>query len=68
MVSTAFTVCHWGDGGELKRTDAYTDSYAERAGVLLPAGRRVATASETGLVVREFELVGHDLLTHGDSQ
>jgi hypothetical protein len=65
VVSTAFTVCHWGDDRALKRTDAYTDAYAERAGMLLPAGRRVATASETGLLVREFELVGHDVLDGG---
>jgi Protein of unknown function (DUF3386) len=65
VVSAAFTVCHWEGDGALRRADAYTDSYVERAGVFLPAGRRVATANEEGLFVRELELVGHDLLASG---
>jgi hypothetical protein len=61
FVSTAFTVCHWDvESGRLLRADAYTDAYVERDGILLPARRRVATASDAGLTVRELELTDHE--------
>jgi Protein of unknown function (DUF3386) len=61
--SAAFTVFHWAEeDGRLVRTDAYEDGYAEVAGLLLPARRRVATASDAGLAVREIVLERHELL------
>lgn len=62
-LSTAFTVCHWStEDGRLLRAEAYEDRYTEVAGVLLPSCRRVSTASDGGLVVREIRLEGHELL------
>jgi hypothetical protein len=62
-VSTAFTVCHWdAESGALLRADAYSDTHVELDGLLLPARRRIATASSSGLAVREVELSRHELL------
>jgi Protein of unknown function (DUF3386) len=64
VASSAFTVCHWdSDSGRLLRADVYDDGYVELDGILLPARRRVATASDGGLTVRELELTDHQLLT-----
>ncbi len=68
-VSSAFTVCHWdAENGALLRADVYADSHVEVEGLLLPARRRVATASSSGLAVREVELSGHELLTAGEGR
>ena len=62
-VSRRFAVAHWdAESGRLVRAEAYEDGYVSGAGVLLPASRRVATATDDGLVVRELRLAGHDLL------
>jgi hypothetical protein len=63
MVSTHFVVLRWLLEGEcLMRADAYADTHVEIGGVLLPAGRRVATATDAGLTVRELVLDGHEVL------
>ena len=63
LISSAFTVCHWSEeDGRLLRTDAYQDTYTVVDGVLLPARRRVTTASDAGLSVREIRLEQHTLL------
>jgi hypothetical protein len=63
-VSTAFTVSHWdAENGRLLRADAYTDAFVDVGGLLLPSRRRVATASDAGLTVRELELGDHELLS-----
>jgi hypothetical protein len=62
-VSTRFAVAHWdASSGWLVRTDAYEDRYVAEAGVLLPAARRAATATDDGLVVRELRLADHEVL------
>lgn len=62
-VPTSFTVAYWNaTTGALTRTDAYCDAYTEVDGVLLPAGRRVVTASDDGLVARQLRLSGHSIL------
>jgi hypothetical protein len=67
-VSSAFTVCHWdAESGALLRADAYSDVHVELEGILLPARRRVATASSSGLAVSEIELSEHELLS-GDEE
>ncbi len=69
VVSSAFTVCHWDEeSGRLLRADAYSDSFVERDGLLLPARRRVATATDTGLVVRKVVLDDHESLAEEDSR
>lgn len=56
-VPTTFTVTYWNAAsGALTRTDAYRDVYREAGGVLLPASRRVVTASDDGLVARQLRL------------
>ena len=56
-VPSTFTVTYWNAAtGALSRTDAYRDVYSEVEGVLLPAGRRVVTASDDGLVARHLRL------------
>lgn len=56
-VPSTFTVTYWNAAtGALSRTDAYRDAYAEVGGVLLPASRRVVTASDDGLVARQLHL------------
>lgn len=56
-VPSTFTVTYWnGATGELTRTDAYRDVYTEVGEVLLPASRRVVTASDDGLVARHLRL------------
>jgi hypothetical protein len=68
-VSSAFTVCHWdAETGALLRADAYSDTHVELDGILLPARRRVATASGSGLDVREIELSDHELLATEDAR
>lgn len=63
LVSSAFTVCHRdAESGRLLRADAYSDTFIERDDLFLPARRRVVTASDTGLTVRELELSSHELL------
>lgn len=62
-VPTSFTVFYWNAAtGALTRTDAYRDDYAEVDGVLLPASRRVVTASDDGLVARKLRLSDMRLL------
>ncbi len=59
-----FSVAYWDVvEGRLTRADAYTDRYAAVSGVSLPGGRRVLTSSDTGQVIRELILNGHELLT-----
>lgn len=56
-VPTTFTVTYWNAAtGELSRTDSYRDTYTDVDGVLLPASRRVVTASDDGLVARRLRL------------
>jgi hypothetical protein len=56
-VPSTFTVTYWNAAtGALSRTDAYRDVYTEVEGVLLPASRRVVTASDDGLVARQLRL------------
>ena len=63
VVPTAFAVSFWNvAGGTLTRSDAYTDRYAEIDGVMLPASRRVVSATSDGLVGRQVVLTGHALL------
>jgi len=58
-----FAVFHWStDTGRLLRADQYQDSYTRVGDVHLPAGRRVTTATDDGLTVREFRLTGHALV------
>jgi hypothetical protein len=62
-VSTDFTVAFWDVAtGRLVRTDAYRDRYVPRGELLLPASRRVATADDDGIHVREVVLDRHELL------
>lgn len=66
VVSTAFTVSFWDTAsGRLVRSDAYTDEHVELDELLLPRLRRVATATDEGLVVRDIELAEHELLPAG---
>ncbi len=59
----AFSVAFWdAEQGRLTRADVYADRYATVNGVELPAARRVATASDDGLTVRELVLSDHRLL------
>lgn len=56
-VPTTFTVTYWNAAtGALTRTDSYRDAYSAIDGFLLPASRRVVTASDDGLVARELRL------------
>lgn len=67
-LSSAFTVFHWELGTRrLLRTDAYSDRHVEWRGVIVPARRRVATATDAGLVVRELVLGEHGLLPRKES-
>lgn len=62
-VPSTFTVTYWNAAtGALTRTDAYRDAYTEVDGVLLPASRRVVTASDDGLVARHLRLSDVHLL------
>jgi hypothetical protein len=60
---THFTVAYWdAEAGRIVRADSYTDRYVEIDGVYLPASRRVVTAEDRGIVVRELVLAEHALL------
>lgn len=62
-VPSTFTVSYWNTAsGALARTDAYLDAYTEVGGVLLPRRRRVVTATDDGLTVRELRLSEHRIL------
>ena len=62
-VSSSFTVFYWDEkSGRLTRTDAYRDGYAAQGELLLPTFRQVASADDSGLIVRRLELSQHELL------
>jgi hypothetical protein len=55
-----FTVVFWDlDQGRLVRSDAYQDQYVPVDGVYLPASRRVVSADDAGITVRELALSDH---------
>ena len=57
-----FSVLFWdSEQGRLIRSDAYQDRYVAVDGVYLPAGRRVVSAEDGGITVRELKLSDHAL-------
>lgn len=50
-----------GEGGAITSVDAYRDSFVQIDGVLLPARRRVTSASPRGTAVREIALEHHEV-------
>lgn len=62
VLPETFTVAFWDLAvGRLTRSDIYADAYAEVDGVLLPAVRRVLSATDAGIEGREFRLSGWKL-------
>jgi hypothetical protein len=66
-VPTTFTVCYWDTDGGLTAAEAYTDTYTDLDGVLVPASRTVVRADDTGLSTRRVTLAGHAALTGAGS-
>ena len=58
-VPTTFCVAFWDGDGALKASEAYTDTYTELDGVLVPATRTVVRADNDGLSVRRLVLSDH---------
>ena len=58
-VPTTFCVAFWDGDGALKASEAYTDTYTELDGVLVPASRTVVRADGDGLSVRRLVLSEH---------
>ena len=58
-VPTEFCVAFWDGNGALKASEAYTDTYVELDGVLVPAGRTVVRADADGLSARKLVLTEH---------
>lgn len=60
---SCFTVSFWdAEQGRLTRADTYRDHYVPVAAVYLPAIRRVVTADDAGMTVREIRFSDHELL------
>ena len=57
-VPTTFCVAFWDGDGALTASEAYTDTYTELDGVLVPATRTVVRADSDGLSVRRLVLSG----------
>ena len=66
-VPTAFTVVYWDSAGGLTAAEAYTDTYVELDGVLVPASRTVVRADDDGLGTSRVTLTGHKALTGSGS-
>ena len=64
-VPTTFCVAYWDGDGAISASEAYTDTYATFAGVLVPASRTVVRADGDGLSVRRLTLAEHAPLTIG---
>ena len=63
LLPAQFTVHHWdAETGRLTRSESVSDTYATVGDVVLPATRRVVTATDAGLQRRELRLTGHRLL------
>lgn len=58
-VPTTFCVTYWDGEGSLSASEAYTDTYTELDGVLVPASRTVVRADGDGLSVRRLTLSDH---------
>ena len=58
-VPTTFCVAFWAADGTLSASEAYTDTYTEFDGVLVPASRTVVRADGDGLSVRRLILSEH---------
>ena len=58
-VPTTFCVAFWAADGTLSASEAYTDTYTELDGVLVPASRTVVRADGDGLSVRRLVLSEH---------
>jgi hypothetical protein len=58
-VPTEFCVAFWNADGSLQASEAYTDTYVELDGVLVPASRTVVRADSEGLGVRKLVLTEH---------
>lgn len=56
FVPTTFCVAFWDRDGALAASEAYTDTYTELDGVLVPASRTVVRADNDGLSVRRLFL------------
>ena len=64
-VPTTFCVAFWAADGTLSASEAYTDTYVEFDGVLVPASRTVVRADSDGLSVRRLILSEHAPVTVG---
>jgi hypothetical protein len=64
-VPTEFCVAFWDADGSLKASEAYTDTYTELDGVMVPASRTVVRADSDGLSVRKLVLADHAPLAVG---
>jgi Protein of unknown function (DUF3386) len=64
-VPTEFCVAFWDTDGALKASEAYTDTYVDLDGVLVPASRMVVRADADGLSVRKVVLTEHAPLAVG---
>jgi uncharacterized protein DUF3386 len=64
-VPTTFCVVYWDGDGALTASEAYTDTYTQLDGVLVPASRTVVRADGDGLSVRRLILSGHAPLRIG---
>jgi hypothetical protein len=58
-VPTTFCVAFWDEGESLAATEAYTDSYTELDGVLVPESRSIVRADSSGLTARRLVLSEH---------
>ena len=57
-----FSVVFWDlTQGRMVRSDAYQDQYVPVDGIYLPAARRVISADDAGITVRELELSDYEL-------
>jgi hypothetical protein len=62
---STFMVVHWNVAeGRLVRADQYRDQYARVGEMYLPSRREVSSATDDGLVIRAFELSGHEVIGH----
>ncbi len=62
-----FTVLYWNtDDGRFSRADVYKDTYEDVEGVYLPVSRRIISADDEGVTVRQLRLSRHALLESGE--
>lgn len=67
VLPVSFMVNYWSlESERLTRADAYTDQYLDVEGIQLPSSRRVVTADDQGLRVRQLTLGDHRLLAPAD--